>query len=593
MPSDTRLSPRTRRTILSQLARDRLAEITTRFDLAVDDRRSLDSHIDAIVQKRNLDFTAVLDILKREELQTACEQLGLDASGREKAKLVERLLSLARPSSADAEDDDGAPPPAPAAFALSPAEPRAARAPRAPPAHRTRPDDPITDYRFNDPADPKRVNNPPAGLVEFDRPPPKKTREYAYDPHLDPQLVWSGKAERTSFEVDTVSLHIHERVSTQAILRAVQREPAQRDLFADTDLPEGKLIDFYAHEVGWANRLVLGDSLLVMNSLLERERMAGKVQCIYMDPPYGIAYNSNFQPSLGMKDVKDGDDQSLTREPEQIRAFRDTWEFGVHTYLTYLRDRLWLAHDMLNTSGSVFVQISDENVHHVRELLDEVFGAENFCSHIVFRKKTMPLGSKYFEQVCDHIIWYAKSIEQVKARPLFRNKSVEGDSIWCWFEHPSGKRERMTADQIRDHSNLPKGARVYRLVSMLPAQYRKNQDFEFTFNGTAYPPPKGSCWKTDPKGMERLAKCGRLQESGSTLNYVMFLEDYPSSRITAMWEDTAGATDKVYVVQTSTTAVERCLLATTDPGDLVLDPTCGSGSTAFVAETMGAPVDRL
>lgn len=432
--------------------------------------------------------------------------------------------------------------------------------------------------------DAKRPNIPSGGDADFDFL-PRKRKTYEYDPHLPPTLQWAGKAERDALRVDSVSLHIHQYISALDILHAVQREDVQHSLWPE--LSPSKQIDFYAHEVGWSNRMILGDSLVVMNSLLEREKLAGKVQCVYIDPPYGTKFDSNFQPSLSKKDVRDGDDESITREPEQIQAYRDTWELGIHSYLTYLRDRVRLAHDLLSTSGSIFLQISDENVHLARELLDETFGRENFCSHIVFRKKTMPLGSKFFEQVCDHILWYAKSKPDVKTRPLFRDKSVEGDSVWSWVQLPLGERRKMTPEEVRDHKRLPKGSRVYRLVSMLPAQYRKNQDFIFEFEGKKYPPPKGSCWKTDPAGMERLVKCRRLQATGSTLNYVMFLDDYPSSRITALWDDTAGATEKIYVVQTSTTAIERCVLSSTDPGDLVLDPTCGSGTTAAVAEQWG------
>jgi adenine-specific DNA-methyltransferase len=585
MPSDLRLSPRTRRTILSHLGRDRLAEITSRFDLYVQDRRSGDSHIDAIVQKRSLDFTLVLDLLKREELQVACEELGLDTSGREKAKLVERLLSLARPPGGDPDGEDGTPAPEPAPLVLSPAEPKA-KVHRTPSAPKTRTDDPITDYRF---PDAKRVNNPPAGLVEFDKPPPKKTREYAYDPHLDPQLVWAGKAERTSFEVDTVSLHIHERVSTQAILRAVQREPAQRDLFADTDLPEGKLIDFYSHEVGWANRLALGDSLLVMNSLLERERMAGKVQCIYMDPPYGVQFSSNFQPSIARRDVKDGDDASLTREPEQIQAYRDTWELGIHSYLTYMRDRLLLCRELLGDTGSIFVQISTENLHLVSVLLDEVFGPSNRIELISFRKKTMPLGGRLLEGNCDYLVWYARDREKIKYRTLFEEGSVEGDAHWNYVELPNGTRRQMTGEEVKNHKLLPPGAEVYQLIGMYPTGSFATGIYDFEFEGRTYRLPPGKCWKTPIEGMRRLAKSGRLQpyESGDTLRYVLKYADYPVSPLGNVWADTSAPSDKTYVVQTSRTVVQRCLLMTTDPGDLVLDPTCGSGTTAVVAEQWG------
>ncbi|MBM3242827.1 site-specific DNA-methyltransferase [Candidatus Poribacteria bacterium] len=268
----------------------------------------------------------------------------------------------------------------------------------------------IRDYRHDGT---KRKNNPPAGMVSYEVIRETPRQQYAYDPHLSPQLVWADKAglknieleEATSFEVETVSLHIHERISTQAILRAVQKQPKQLELFADSKLPLHEAVEFYQHDMDWTNRLILGDSLLVMNSLLQRELMAGKVQMIYMDPPYGIKFSSNFQPRIDQRDVKD-DDESLTREPEQIKAYRDTWTLGVHSYLSYLRDRLILCRELLHESGSIFVQISDENVHRVRCLMDEVFGEENFCCVINFRTMS-PLSQKGMANVYDYIVWYA------------------------------------------------------------------------------------------------------------------------------------------------------------------------------------------
>jgi len=268
----------------------------------------------------------------------------------------------------------------------------------------------------------KRVNNPPVGLVtpETDRETGKKT--YSYDPHLDPQLVWAGKAEHTSFEVPTVSLHVHERIDPRTIIEAVRKrnganyEQASFFRLLEENPPLREAIEFYKHKHGWSNRLIAGDSLLVMNSLIEKEGLAGKVQMIYIDPPYGIKYGSNFQPFVNKRDVKDGKDEDLTQEPEMIKAFRDTWELGIHSYLTYLRDRLLLAKELLTDSGSIFVQISDENVHLVRNLMDDVFGSKNFVSVIIFRKKKMPLGSKYLEYMCDFILFYTKNKEQLKYR---------------------------------------------------------------------------------------------------------------------------------------------------------------------------------
>jgi adenine-specific DNA-methyltransferase len=380
-------------------------------------------------------------------------------------------------------------------------------------------------------------------------------------------------------------------VSTQAILRAVQREPAQRDLFADTDLPEGKLIDFYSHEVGWANRLVLGDSLLVMNSLLERERMAGKVQCIYMDPPYGVKFNSNFQPSISRREVKDGDDASLTREPEQIQAYRDTWELGIHSYLTYMRDRILVSRELLAPSGSVFVQISDENVHHVRELLDEIFGADNFVSQIVVQK-TGGLGTSGLKAVADYLLWYARDRPQLKYRKLMREKAVgigEGTGArYDQIESPDGKTKRsLTPEERRSPELIPKGWRPFQLDNLTSGAFRENTTVNYRFDGEVYHPGQNACWKTTVEGLDRLATVGRIAKAGRTIRYVRFLDDFPAYEITNVWDDVAGAPDKVYVVQTSPSVIARCVLMTTDPGDIVLDPTCGSGTTAFVAEQWG------
>ena len=386
-----------------------------------------------------------------------------------------------------------------------------------------------------------------------------------------------------------MSLHIHERISAQAIMRAVKREDAQRSLFGEDELPESKAIDFYAHDVGWSNRLVLGDSLLVMNSLLEREQMAGKVQCIYVDPPYGVKFNSNFQPLISRRDVKDGDDASLTREPEQIQAYRDTWTLGVHSYLTYLRDRLLLARELLAESGSVFVQISDENVHHVRELMDEVFGTGNACALIAFRK-TGSQTSRLLAATADYLIWYSRSSEFVKYRPLYLAKSLGGAGAeqYDWVELPSGERRRMTPDERADCRLLPRGNRVFRPSPMTSP--RPPGDFPVQLDGKTFRPGGGQYWKTNPQGMGRLAEARRLMAIGNTLCYVRYLDDFPAYPLDANWDDTAssGFSDpRLYVVQTNTRVVSRCILMTTDPGDLVLDPTCGSGTTALVAEHYG------
>ena len=444
----------------------------------------------------------------------------------------------------------------------------------------------------------ERVNNPPVGLVtpETDKEGGKKT--YAYDPHLDPQLVWAGKAEHTSFEVPTQSLHVHERIDPRTIIEAVRKRNGknyeQMSFFnaIEENPPLREAIEFYKHKHGWSNRLIAGDSLLVMNSLLEKEGLAGQVQVIYIDPPYGIKYGSNFQPFVNNNVVTDKKDEDLTREPEMIKAFRDTWELGIHSYLTYLRDRLLLARDLLSETGSIFVQISDENVHHARELMDEVFGGKNFVALIPFRKKTMPLGTLFLEQMSDFLLWYAKQAynatgkRTAKYNRLYNERSLEGEFHYCWYELPEGSRHRMLKHQLYDHALLPSGSRVYRLKSLEPSGPMPSGMYDYEFNGVVYRHPKNG-WGTTPDGMDRLVKARRIQAEGNRLTFVMFADEGTATQLTAPWNDTIGADDKEYVVQTNTEVIKRCILMTTDPGDLVFDPTCGSGTTAYVAEQWG------
>jgi adenine-specific DNA-methyltransferase len=433
----------------------------------------------------------------------------------------------------------------------------------------------------------RRKNNPPAGIAPTFEVSERKTERYLYNPHLDPQLQWAGKAEHTSFEVDLVSLHIHERVSTRAILRAVRRpESVQPDLFGETPLPADKEVEFYQHEVGWTNRLVLGDSLLVMNSLLVKEGMAGKVQMIYMDPPYGIKYASNFQPRIDRRDVKDRD-EDLTHEPEQIKAYRDTWRLGIHSYLTYLRDRLLLCRELLHESGSIFVQINDENLHLVRCLLDEVFGRENFVAVITFRKKIMSLGARFLDTMGDYLLWYSKCKEELKFYRLYQFKSAEGNELYNWVDLPSGSRRRLSSEEILDHRLLPKGSKMFKPQWLAPAGFNVDAYFPVMLDGTEYWPSSRNGWKTSRFGMARLVEAQRVVPAGKTLAYVMYFDDYPVTPVTNLWDDTWGEPEKLYSVQTNAKVVERCMIMTTDPGDLVLDPTCGSGTTAYCAEKWG------
>lgn len=450
---------------------------------------------------------------------------------------------------------------------------------------------PIEQYEHTDK---KRVNNPPVGLVNAhsDNGGLRK-KQYAYDPHIDPKLDWCGKTEHTTFDVPTVSLHVHERVDPRRVVEELKKEnlnkqePKQSHLFELNVKPLRQAIEFYKHTENWSNRLVAGDSLLVMNSLLEKEAMAGKIQMIYFDPPYGIKYGSNFQPFVNKRDVKDGKDEDLTAEPEMIKAFRDTWELGIHSYLTYIRDRLLLARDLLHKSGSIFVQISDENVHHVRELLDEVFGADNFAGLIVFKTKKMTFGAKYLERMNDYILFYAKSKDLLKYRQLFIDKNWEGDVHYSYIELPDGSRRTMTREEKDNRQLLPTDTKIFIPLDLRPSGFNDSGDFIFEYKGKKYHPGAGKTWKTSRAGMETLAEKNRLYETKDKLTYVLYADDFPVTALTNLWVDTEGAYNPIYAVQTSIKTIQRCLLMTTDPGDLVLDITCGSGTTAYVAENWG------
>jgi adenine-specific DNA-methyltransferase len=407
---------------------------------------------------------------------------------------------------------------------------------------------------------------------------------------IDPQLVWRGKDELdwSDLVVHVPPLYIQEKVHPKVLIDDLLREarereqeaghPQQPDLFADFNgIPEGvDKTEFYQHDQNWSNRMILGDSLQVMASLAEREGLRGKVQCIYIDPPYGIKFNSNFQWSTTSRDVKDGKVEHITREPEQVKAFRDTWRDGIHSYLTYLRDRFTVARDLLTDSGSIFVQIGDENVHRVRALMDEVFGAENFVRLVIFQK-TGGLVQGFLPRTCDFLIWYAKDQSLAKFRQLYLPRSSRPED-YTYIELPVGSRRPLTPDERRGLVSLPK-SRMYSTTSLESA----NPTFGFAFGSKVYV----QRWKTSESGLKKLAEAGRLSDQGKTLRYVRFFEDFPVRELQDVWSDTMGERDIVYVVQTNTTIIERCLLMTTDPGDLVFDPTCGSGTTAYVSEQWG------
>jgi len=440
--------------------------------------------------------------------------------------------------------------------------------------------------------DKTRANIPPVGMARYDMA-ENPEGKYKYDPHIDPTLNWAGKAEGTSFSVPTTSIHIHESIKPHKIIRSVQTlennyQETWPDMFesdADRVKRRNDAIEFYQHKNRWTNRLIAGDSLIIMNSLIEKESMAGQVQMVYIDPPYGIKYGSNFQPFVNNRMVQDKKDDSLSGEPETIKAFRDTWELGIHSYLSYLRDRLLLARELLHESGSIFVQIGDENLHHVRELCDEIFGRENFFSLIQFRKSS-GLASKGLIGACDYIVWYAKDISRIKYHQLFVTKEIGENTIYTWIELPDGTRRAMTREERNNPNLCPAGSKTFSSFPLFSAGYGASCDFDFEFEGRTFKCGKKS-WRTNKKGIEKLIERNRIIAFGDTPRYVLYHDDFPVQTLNNLWNDTGGASDIQYVVQTATKPVQRCLLMSTDPGDLVLDITCGSGTTAYVAEQWG------
>ena len=429
--------------------------------------------------------------------------------------------------------------------------------------------------------DASRRNIPPAEYQTMLRNQEKTPLQVAYErrnPDLDPQLIWRGKdlLDESPLVVNAPPLYIQEKIHPKVLIDDLKRrakagatpEPLQTDLFASFNgLPsEEAKTEFYKHDQNWSNRMILGDSLQVMASLAEREGLRGKVQCIYFDPPYGIKFNSNFQWSTTSRDVKDGKPDQITREPEQVKAFRDTWRDGIHSYLEYLRDRLIAARDLLTDSGSIFLQIGDENVHRVRSLMDEVFGTENIVCEIVVQK-TGGQSARFLSSVADICLWYSKSVDLLKYRQPYRDKTAG-------IGHGSGAR----------YDQKDEADRHYRWTSLVSS--RPPGSFPVDFHGKQWRPRAGY-WKTGEEGFGRLTKAGRIGAGRSTLSYKRFLDDFPAYEISNLWTDVAGSPDKVYVVQTAPAVVQRCILMASDPGDLVLDPTCGSGTTAAVAEQWG------
>lgn len=415
-------------------------------------------------------------------------------------------------------------------------------------------------------------------------------KKYAYDPSLDPQLVWAGKGEQgAELSVSTIPIYVQENIAPEAIiarLKAGASESQQQMLFGETaETQAAKAIDFYKHEENWKNRMILGDSLLVMNSLLEKEGMRGKIQTVYIDPPYGIKFGSNWQTSTRKRDVKDNKIDDFIRQPEQIKAFRDTWELGIHSYLSYLRDRLTTARELLTESGSCFVQINDENVHIIRNIMDEVFGSDNFIGQVPF-VTTSGFASRYIDSVADYLVWYGKDSSSLKYRQLYKEKNLgmSGATGYDFVELPDG--DVRSANEFKD-KELPVGARYFAkgdLLSKGPA----GVDQTFEYRGIKYKPNENSHWKAQfPEGMRRLAEQGRITVTGNTPRYKRYFDDFPVYPVTNMWAEQLSEQNKDYVVQTANKIIERAVLMTTDPGDIVLDPTCGSGTTSYVAEQWG------
>ncbi len=443
--------------------------------------------------------------------------------------------------------------------------------------------------------DKTRINTPHVGLVNPTTDVDPEPTKYHYDMNFDPILDWSGKDEHDKLEIPTVSLHLHERIDSTTIIEKVMK----KETYVQATLPGlfeqemnhpslDKAIQFYHHPNNWSNRLIAGDSLSVMNSLLKRENMEEKIQMIYIDPPYGVEYRSNFQPFVCKKEVQDRSDKHLAYTPETIKAFRDTWDLGIHSYLEYLRERLFLAKKLLKKSGSCTVQIADENLHYVRILMDEIFGKENFVSMIPFRKTTGSTGSS-LPVVCDYLVWYAKDKKYLKYNKMYTKKQPPiRDPNYRYVELSNGIRRSMSKEEKNNPFLIPSGSKIYRHTSIM-SEGKADKDDSFIFENEKFNPSANRHWAVSLEGLQKLADKNRLVKVGNNLEKIRYFDDFEYTEITNMWTDTTpgGFENKIYVVQTTAKTIQRFLLMTTDPGDLVLDPTCGSGTTAFVSEQYG------
>jgi len=573
-----------KREVLKYLTKKKLLEICKNFELTGLSANRKDDIVDEMMGHRSISLYEILPLLKVNELKDVCRDYDIKTVSDKKADLINGISGLKKKKDKKQQSTGK----------KNNREEKPKKDNQM--AKRKKSETEIEQYEHKDK---DRANIPPVGLVTpASDPDTGDKKSYAYDPHLDPQLQWAGKAEHTSFEIPTVSLHVHERIDTKTIIETARKDEkghAQMSLF-DTERkkPLRVAIDFYKHKEGWSNRLIAGDSLLIMNSLLEKEGMAGKVQMVYFDPPYGIKYGSNFQPFVNKRDVKDGKDEDLSAEPEMIKAFRDTWELGIHSYLTYLRDRLLLAKEMLHESGSVFVQIGDENVHRVGVLIDEVFGSGNRITTIAFAT-TSGSSTSSLPQVSDYYLWYAKDKNKTKYRQLYESMSrqeiIGFFSSYAMVELPDGTCKKLSELECFDpNKNLPKGSRIYRRTG-LDSQGISNtgRSEAYIWNGVSYPCASNRHWSISSEGMDKLSELGRLDSADkkSALMWKKYEDEVPGRRINNIWSAQMYASEKSYVVQTANSALQRCILMATDPGDLVLDITCGSGTTAYVAEQWG------
>jgi adenine-specific DNA-methyltransferase len=616
-----------KRHFLQSLSRPVLLDLARFFQIPGISNKPKDDIINALMAKRSITVEEILGQLSRDDLKGICEALGLDSSGKEKNVLIERISGEKMEPQAGKEKKEGRNSGTEYSFAKQAnntekdakayvhEESKVSLRPEIGTQAQFRKKKPPKTYKYDSSLSPELEydgQNPAreqgealiGNILEAKTIEEAKEAANKLKAMSKPFLNWAGKAERLSFDVPTLPLFVHERLSTKAIIETLKshQKKSGKDAEAIDFLSEmfgdphhsitDQVLKAYEYQDKWTNRMVLGDSLVVMNSLLHYENMGGQVQTIYFDPPYGVKFGSNFQPFVRKRDVKNSDDESMTREPEMVKAYRDTWELGLHSYLTYMRDRLLVARDLLKDTGSVFVQISDENVHHVREVMDEVFGGENFCSLIQFTK-TSGQTRDLLPVVNDYILWYAKDSTAVKYQHTYQRKTVgeEGATEYFYVELANGEERRLTDEEFSNPSILPEGSKIFATDSVVSEGYTPegSKDIELRHNGKKYVLSCGTKrhWKPGIDGMKVLWESGRLLRREGLRIYKRYFSDFPYSPYNSMWTDTRGETAMQYVVQTSKKAIERCLLMTTDPGDLILDPTCGSGTAAFVAEQWG------